>query len=149
MSQPAQIDPRGHRFNAVPTSAVVAAAIVTLEPLPALATALVVFQLVVFVIGGFSNLQASPYAQFFARVVRPRIGPPAEWEDAAPPAFSQVVGSVFLAAALIALLIPGGTGVAYVALSLAFVAALLNATVGLCVGCELYVLLQRLQTSKV
>ncbi len=149
MSQPAQIDPRGHRFNAVPTSAVIAAAIVTLESLPAVATALVVFQLAVFVIGGFSNVQASPYAQFFARVVRPRIGPPTEWEDAAAPAFSQIVGSVLLAAALIALLMPGGTVAAYVALSLAFVAALLNATVGLCVGCELYVLLQRLQTSKV
>ena len=52
MSQPAQIDPRGHRFNAVPTSVVIAAAIVTLETLPAVATALVVFQFVVFVIGG-------------------------------------------------------------------------------------------------
>ena len=149
MSQPAQIDPRGHRFNAVPTSVVIAAAIVTLETLPAVATVLVVFQFVVFVIGGFFNLQASPYAQFFARAVRPRIGPPAEWEDAAPPAFSQVVGSVLLAATVIALLIPGGIVAAYVALSLALVASLLNATVGLCLGCELYVVLQRLQASKV
>jgi len=149
MSQPAQIDPRGHRFNAVPTSAVLAAAILALEPLPAVATALVLFQFAVFVVGGFVNLQASPYARFFTRVVRPRIGPPAEWEDAAPPAFSQVVGAVFLGVAVIGLLIPGATVVAYAGLSLALVASLLNATVGLCVGCELYVLLQRLQTSKV
>jgi hypothetical protein len=148
MTQPAQIDPRGHRFNAVPTAIVIAAAIVTLEPLPAVATGLVIFQLAVFLVGGFHNLGASPYAQFFKRVIRPRIGPPAEWEDAAPPAFSQVVGSAFLTATVVALLIPGGTAAAYVALALAFVAALLNATVGLCLGCELYLLLQRLQTSK-
>ena len=148
MSQPAQIDPRGHRFNAVPTALVIAVAIVTLQPFPVVATTLVVFQLAVFVIGGFHNLSASPYAQFFKRVIRPRIGPPAEWEDSAPPAFSQVVGSVFLAGALVALLVPGGTAAAYVALSLALVAALLNATVGLCLGCELYLLLQRLQATK-
>ena len=149
MTQPSQIDPRGHRFNAVPTAIVIAAAIVTLEPLPKVAAALVVFQLAIFLIGGFHNLQASPYAQFFKRVIRPRIGPPTEWENAAPPAFSQVVGSVFLAVTVIALVIPGGTVVAYLSLSLALVAALLNATVGLCLGCELYLLLQRLQTSKV
>ena len=149
MSQPAQIDPRGHRFNAVPTSAVLAAAILALEPLPAVATALVLFQFAVFVIGGFVNLQSSPYARFFSRFIRPRIGPPAAWEDAAPPAFSQVVGTVFLGVTVIGLLIPGATVVAYAGLSLALVASLLNATVGLCVGCELYVLLQRLQASKV
>jgi hypothetical protein len=149
MTQPSQIDPRGHRFNAVPTSIVIAAAILALEPLRGVATGLVIFQLVVFLVGGFHNLQASPYAQYFQRVVRPRIGPPAEWEDAAPPAFSQVVGSAFLAVTVIALAVPGGTVVAYASLSVALVAALLNATVGLCLGCELYVLLQRLQTSKV
>lgn len=149
MSQPTQIDPRGHRFNAVPTAIVLAAAIVTLEPLPAVATALVIFQLIVFLVGGFYNLGASPYAQFFKRVVRPRIGPPAEFEDSAPPAFSQVVGSVFLAVALAGLVIPGGTVVAYVGLAFALIAALLNASIQLCLGCELYLLLQRLQTSKV
>lgn len=148
MSQPAQIDPRGHRFNAVPTSIVLAAAIVTLESLPAVAIALVIFQLAVFAVGGLYNLAASPYAQFFKRVVRPRIGPPAELEDSAPPAFSQVVGTVFLAVALAGLLIPGGTAVAYVGLALALIAALLNASIQLCLGCELYLLLQRLQTSK-
>jgi len=148
MSQPTQIDPRGHRFNAVPTAIVLAVAIVTLEPLPAVAAALVTFQLIVFLIGGFYNLSASPYAQFFQRVVRPRIGPPAEFEDSAPPAFSQVVGSVFLAVALVGLLIPGGTVVTYIGLAFALIAASLNASIQFCVGCELYLLLQRLQTSK-
>jgi hypothetical protein len=148
MSQPPQIDPRGHRFSAVPTAIVLAAAIVTLEPVPVVATALVIFQLTVFAVGGFHDLSASPYAQFFKRVVRPRIGPPAELEDSAPPAFSQVVGAVFLAVVLIGLLVPGGTVVAYLGLAFALTAALLNASIQLCLGCELYLLLQRLQTSK-
>jgi hypothetical protein len=148
MSQPTQIDPRSHRFNAVPTAIVLAAAIVTLEPLPTVATALVIFQLIVFLVGGFYNLGASPYAQFFQRVVRPRIGPPADFEDSAPPAFSQVVGSVLLVVALAGLVIPGGIVVAYAGLAFALIAALLNASIQLCLGCELYLLLQRLQTSK-
>ena len=148
MSQPVQIDPRGQRFNAAVTSVVVAAAIVTVGTVPALAIALVGLQLAVFAIGGFYQLTASPYALAYARSVRPRIGPPRELENSAGPVFSHVVGALFLAAALAAL-VAGVTVAAYVALALALVAALLNASIGFCLGCELYVILQRLQTSKV
>jgi small-conductance mechanosensitive channel len=147
MSQPAQIDPRGHRFSGAATSIVLAAAILTLEPLRPAALLLVAFQLAVFAVGGFYRLTASPYARLYVRSIRPRIGPPRTLEDSAPPAFSQVVGTVFLAAALVALVL-GATAVTYVALSLALLAALLNAAAGLCLGCELYLALQRLQTSK-
>jgi hypothetical protein len=147
MSQPAQIDRRGHRFSGVITAVVLAAAVVAIEPLRFVALALVVFQLAVFAVGGFYRLTASPYARLYARAIRPRIGPPQELEDSAPPAFSQVVGTVFAAVALAAL-VAGSAPVAYIALSLALLAALLNASVGLCVGCELYLVLQRLQTSK-
>lgn len=147
MSQPAQIDRRGHRFSGVLTAVVLAAAIVTIEPLRPAAIALVVFQLVVFAVGGFYRLTASPYARIYAKVVRPRIGPPGELEDSAAPAFSQIVGTVF-AILTLASLLAGFTTVAYLALSFALLAALLNASVGLCLGCELYLVLQRLQTSK-
>lgn len=148
MSQPAQIDPRGLRFAAVVTSVVLAAAIVAVEPAPIVALVLVVFQLGVFVVGGFFDLTASPYARLYARVVRPRIGPPAALEDAEPPVFSQVVGTVFAVLALLALL-AGAPVLAYLALGLALLAAFLNASIGLCLGCELYLALQRLQTPKV
>jgi hypothetical protein len=147
MSQPAQIDPRGQRFSGVLTTVVLAAAILTWEPLPLVALALVTFQLVVFAIGGFYRLTASPYAHVYARAVRPRIGPPRELEDSAPPVFSQVVGTVVLTIALVAA-VAGAVPVVYVALSFALLAALLNASIGLCLGCELYLALQRLQTSK-
>ena len=148
MSQPVEIDPRGQRFNAAVTSVVIAAAVVALGVLPPVAIALTAFQLAVFAIGGFHRLTASPYALAYARSVRPRIGPPRQLEDSAGPVFSQVLGTLFLAAALAALVV-GATVVAYIALALALFAALLNASIGLCLGCELHLILQRLQTSKV
>ena len=71
------------------------------------------------------------------------IGAPAELEDARPPRFAQLVGLGFATVALAALL-AGATTVALVATALALVAALLNAAVGLCLGCEMYLALRRL-----
>ncbi|KAA1395189.1 DUF4395 domain-containing protein [Aeromicrobium ginsengisoli] len=139
MSQPAQVDPRGLRVNAGITAVVLALVLITPEPLNVV---LLAVQVAVFAVSALVNLQASPYAVFFAKVVRPRIGRPAELEDARPPRFAQLVGLGFTAAALIAFL-AGATTVGYVATVFALVAALLNASVGLCLGCELYLVLRR------
>ncbi len=139
MSQPAQVDPRGLRVVAGITAAVLALVLITPRPV---SVALLVVQVAVFAVSALVSLQASPYAVLFAKVVRPRIGPPAELEDARPPRFAQVVGLGFTAAALIAFL-AGATTVGYVATVFALVAALLNASVGLCLGCELYLALRR------
>jgi small-conductance mechanosensitive channel len=139
MSQPAQVDPRGLRVVAGITAVVLALVLITPRPV---SVALLAVQVAVFAISALVSLQASPYAVLFAKVVRPRIGPPAELEDARPPRFAQVVGLGFTAAALIAFL-AGATTVGYVATAFALVAALLNASVGLCLGCELYLALRR------
>ena len=139
MSQPAQVDPRGLRVNAGITAVVLAAVLVTPEPV---SVALLAVQVAVFAVSALVSLQASPYAVFFAKVVRPRLGRPAELEDARPPRFAQLVGLLFTATALIAFL-AGATAVGYVATVFALVAALLNASVGLCLGCEFYLVLRR------
>ncbi|VXB57288.1 DUF4395 domain-containing protein [Aeromicrobium sp. 9AM] len=139
MSQPAHVDPRGLRVVAGITAVVLALVLITPRPL---SVALLAVQVAVFAISALVSLQASPYAVLFAKVVRPRIGPPAELEDARPPRFAQVVGLGFTAAALIAFL-AGATTVGYVATAFALVAALLNASVGLCLGCEFYLALRR------
>ncbi len=139
MSQPTQVDPRGLRVVAGITAVVLALVLVTPRPV---SVALLAVQVAVFAVSALVSLQASPYAVLFAKVVRPRIGPPAELEDARPPRFAQVVGLGFTAAALIAFL-AGATTVGYVATVFALVAALLNASVGLCLGCELYLALRR------
>jgi hypothetical protein len=141
MSQPTQVDPRGLRFVAGITAVVLA--LVLAIAVDAVRVALLGVQVAVFAIAAFVSLAASPWAIVFARLVRPRIGPPSELEDARPPRFAQLVGLAFTAVALVGLL-AGGTTVALVATAFALVAALLNAAVGLCLGCEMYLVLRRL-----
>ena len=139
MSSPAQVDPRGLRVSAAITAAVLALVLV----LPrSVGEVLLAVQVVIFAASSVIGLHASPYAQLFARAVRPRLGAPAETEDARPPRFAQVVGLAFSGAGLIALLL-GATVAGYVLVGFAFAAALLNASVGLCLGCEMYLALRR------
>lgn len=140
MSLPTQVDPRGLRVVAAIT-AVVLAAVLVIDSEPVRITLLAI-QVAVFAVAALVGLGRSPYAIFYAKVVRPRIGPPAELEDARPPRFAQFVGLAFTVVALIALL-AGGTTLALIATAFALVAALLNAAVGLCLGCELYLVLRR------
>jgi Domain of unknown function (DUF4395) len=139
MSQPTQVDPRGLRVSAGITAGVLALVLVTPGPVSGI---LLATQVAVFALSALVSLKVSPYSVLFAKVVRPRIGPPAELEDARPPRFAQLVGLVFTGSALIAFL-AGATTVGYVATVFALVAALLNASVGLCLGCELYLALRR------
>ena len=144
MSQPTQVDPRGLRVVAAITAVVLAAVLVI--PSEPVRIVLLAAQVAVFATAALIGLQTSPYAIFYATVVRPRIGAPAELEDARPPRFAQVVGLAFTTIALVALL-AGATTVALVATAFALVAALLNAAVGLCLGCEMYLVLRRLSPS--
>ncbi len=133
------IDPRGPRFAASLTSIVLVLVLVT--P-PQVAVVLLAFQTVVFAIGAFRGVQHTPYAVLFRAVVRPRLSPPSDLEDPRPPRFAQAVGLGFALVGLVALLL-GATVVGLVAVGLALVAALLNAVVGYCLGCEIYLLLRR------
>ena len=49
-------------------------------------------QALVFALGAVDQ---SPYGLLFRRFVRPRLGPPAELEDARPPRFAQALGLAF------------------------------------------------------
>jgi len=144
MSQPTQVDPRGLRVVAAVTAVVLAAVLVI--PSEPVRLVLLALQVAVFAVAGLIGLHRSPYAIFYATLVRPRLGPPDELEDARPPRFAQLVGLAFTTTALVALL-AGATTVALVATTFALVAALLNAAVGLCLGCEMYLVLRRLAPS--
>ena len=141
-----QIDPRGARFAAAVT-AVVLAAVLLLAPSP-LGVALLVVQTAVFAIGAGRGVQRTPYSWLFRTVIRPRIGPPAETEDAAPPRFAQAVGLGFAVVGLVGFLL-GASLVGVVATGFALAAALLNAVFGLCLGCEAYLLIKRLTGPRV
>ena len=141
-----QIDPRGARFAAAVT-AVVLAAVLLLAPSP-VAVALLAVQAVVFGIGAGLGVQHTPYSRVFRAAVLPRIGPPAEKEDAAPPRFAQAVGLAFAVVGLVGFLL-GADLVGLVATGFALAAALLNAVFGFCLGCEMYLLLTRLTGPRV
>jgi Domain of unknown function (DUF4395) len=137
---PTLIDPRGPRVAATLTSAVLA--LVLLTGPGALSTTLLAAQAAVFAVGALAGVQHTPYALLFRTLIRPRLGKPAELEDAAPPRFAQGVGLAFALVGLAGLL-SGLTTLGLVAVGLALVAALLNAAVGLCLGCEVYLLIKR------
>ena len=130
------IDPRGPRFTATVTSVVLAAVLVTSS------LWLLAVQTAVFAIATIWGVGASPYARLYARVVRPRLGPPAELEDERPPRFAQAVGLGFSTIGLVGLL-TGLTGLFYLLITAAFAAAFLNAAFGFCLGCEIYLLARR------
>lgn len=144
MSQPTQVDPRGLRFGAAITSAVLAISLVASVKV---AVVLLTLQAIVFALGAFGSLQRAPYGLLFAKFVRPRLGAPAETEDARPPRFAQLVGFGFLVIALAGFL-TGAVFIGYAATAFALIAALLNASVGLCLGCELYLAFRRFTPAK-
>lgn len=131
-----QIDVRGPRFGAWITTVVLAVVLVT-GWWPLLAA-----QAVVFAVGAFAGLRWAPYGLVFRYLVAPRLGPVTEREDPEPPRFAQAVGLVFAALGVLGYA-TGVTPLGIVATAAALVAALLNAAVGFCLGCEMYLLLRR------
>jgi hypothetical protein len=81
------------------------------------------------------------WAQIFARVIWPRIGAPAELEDARPPRFAQLIGFVLTAVALTSFVL-GADVTGYCLTALAFCAGAINACTGLCLGCKAYQLVR-------
>ncbi|MGA9747394.1 MAG: DUF4395 domain-containing protein [Nocardioides sp.] len=134
------IDPRGPQVAASLTT-VLLAVVLLVAPSP-LAVGLLAFQAVVFGVGAGRGVARTPYAWLFRTVIRPRLAPPAELEDAGPPRFAQAVGLAFTVVALGGYL-SGAALLGSVATGFALAAAFLNAAFGFCLGCELFLLGKR------
>jgi hypothetical protein len=130
------IDVRGPRFGAAVTTVVLAVVLVTGSAW------LLAWQLLVFALGAAGGVTRAPYGWLFRRFVRPRIGPPTEFEAPQPPQFAQAVGLVFAALGLVGY-VAGWQWLALAATGAALAAAFLNAAFGYCLGCELYLLVRR------
>src|SRR5215472_5736163 len=96
----ARVDPRLLRFSAGATASVLAVVLLIVDVARPLGFGLLASQVAVFAFTAFVSFQWSLWAQIFARVIWPRIGAPAELEDARPPRFAQFVSFVFTALAL-------------------------------------------------
>jgi len=136
-----EIDPRGPIFGALITTAVLIVVLLTSSAW------LLAAQAVVFAIGAFLGLKYAPYGLIYRYLVRPRLGPPKELEAQAPPRFAQGVGLVFAAVGVIGYA-SGVTGLGVVATAMALIAAFLNGAFGICLGCEMYLLIRRIMPGK-
>ena len=135
---PAPIDPRGPRTNQAVLACALVLGFVTdqrwVAPLFA----------VVLLLGAAFGPAWGPVLRFYQLVIRPRLSAPDELEDPRPPRFAAAVGVVFLVAASLAFALDAvvlGWTLSLIVASLAALAA----STGLCVGCEMYVLLIRLR----
>ncbi|WP_402374026.1 DUF4395 domain-containing protein [Isoptericola rhizosphaerae] len=144
-AEPAGIDPRGPRVGAGITATMLAVVVLLGPTTPALVLLAVVA--LSFLPGAVWGPRATWQGWLFRVLVRPRLGRPEHLEDPRPPRFAQLVGlvvtgvGVVLGLAGVLAAVPWAAGVA-------FLAAALNATVGLCLGCELYVIGRRLRRAR-
>lgn len=125
------VDPRGPRFAAWVTTAVLVAVLATSSAV------LLGAQAAVFALGAFAGLRFQPYGLAYRVAVAPRLGPPTEREDPAPVRFSQGVGFLFAATGTLGYAL-GAPVVGIVATAMALGAAFLSAAFGYCLGCEIY-----------
>src|SRR6266481_900011 len=112
-----EIDPRGPRFSAVITTIVLA-------------------------VGALAGLRYAPYGLLYRYLIRPRLGPPAQTEAEAPPRFAQAMGLAIAGVGVICLA-AGATAAGLVFTALALAAAFFNAAFDLCLGCHVYLFIQR------
>jgi hypothetical protein len=156
-TRPRGIDPRGPRFTAGITALLllidVFLGLTGLSTSPELASStlaerildpafLLLLVIALLFLWGVLSPPTAPWGALFRTVVRPRLAPPADLEDPRPPRFAQGVGLFVVGVGLILGLfaVPWALPIAA---ALAFVAAFLNAVFGLCLGCQLYLVLQR------
>ena len=133
MSTAPGIDPRGPRTAAWITTVVLAVVLLTHSGV------LLALQALVFALGARG---LSPYGLLYKKAVRPRLAPLAELEAEPPTRFAQVVGLAFAVVGAVAFL-AGAETVGVVSTAFALAASFLIAAFGLCLGCELYLIVQR------
>jgi len=141
------VDSRGPRFGAAITT-VVLAVVLVMAGVSHLAAGWILFaQTLVFAVGALAGLRYAPYGAIFRHLVRPRLGPPSKTEPEAPPRFSQGVGMVFAGIGAIGFAVGVPVlGIVFAAFALA--AAFLNAAFDYCLGCQMYLLIQRIRPAQ-
>lgn len=90
-----------------------------------------------------AGVKNHPYSKIFTRLVKPRLKKAAEFEEAAPPTFAQAVGFLVTVIGVVLHLIGIPLALPIVA-GVTFVVAFLNASIGFCLGCQIYLGLSRI-----
>ncbi|UFU08230.1 DUF4395 domain-containing protein [Ruania halotolerans] len=141
---PSGIDPRGPRVGAALTSALLVLAIVVGGSGGLMVLAVVVASFLLGTVGGVGRTWQG---LLYRVLIRPRLVAPQELEDPRPPRFAQGIGLAITGVGLILGLL-GVTWALPVFAGIALIAAFLNAAFGLCLGCEMYLLLLRVRSPR-
>lgn len=91
---------------------------------------------------GVVSPRTAPWGVLYRHLIQPRLAPPTDLEDPRPPRFAQGVGLLVTSVGLV-LHVLGVPLALPIAAAVAFMAAFLNAVFGLCLGCQLWLILQR------
>ena len=147
----AGIDPRGPRFAAGVTALLLLVDVFLGLTTPLGATVaeraldpafLLLLAIALLFLWSVVSPRTAPWAALYRGLVQPRLKQAPDLEDPRPPRFAQGVGLFVVTIGLILHLV-GVPWALPIAAAAAFVAAFLNAVFGLCLGCQLYLLLQR------
>jgi hypothetical protein len=150
-SKPRGIDPRGPRFAAGITALLLLVDVFlglttpigsTVAERAAEPAFLLLVVIALLFLWGVLSPRTAPWGALYRTVIQPRLAPPTDLEDPRPPRFAQGVGLFVVTIGLI-LHLAGVPWALPIAAAAAFVAAFLNAVFGLCLGCQLYLVLQR------
>jgi hypothetical protein len=150
-SKPRGIDPRGPRFAAGITALLLLVDVFLGLTTPIGATVaeraaepafLLLVVIALLFLWGVLSPRTAPWGVLYRTLIQPRLTPPTDLEDPRPPRFAQGVGLFVVTIGLI-LHLAGVPWALPIAAAAAFVAAFLNAVFGLCLGCQLYLVLQR------
>jgi len=150
-SKPRGIDPRGPRFAAGITALLLLVDVFLGLTTPIGATVaeraaepafLLLVVIALLFLWGVLSPRTAPWGVLYRTLIQPRLTPPTDLEDPRPPRFAQGVGLIVVTIGLI-LHLAGVPWALPIAAAAAFVAAFLNAVFGLCLGCQLYLILQR------
>jgi hypothetical protein len=146
MSRPGQVDAQVPRGKAAFHALLLVAAFLIDQPFPPAGKVIVALTALAMAVSVVGGPRWSLFGRLFQQVVRPALHlGPGTIEAAAPHRFAEMVGAIFLLAATGAFLL--GLATVGWALSLLVAAlAALNWLAGLCVGCQMYVLLRRMRT---
>ncbi len=141
---PTGIDPRGPRFGAAITSALLLITVFLGRDKATEEGGFVLLAIVdaLFLVGATVGNAKHPYGLLFKKFVRPRLAAPKELEDPRPPQFAQTVGFLVASLGLVTSAFGFEYGVALFA-GFAFVAAFLNAAFAFCLGCQIWLGLRR------
>lgn len=139
MSTSGQVDSKVPRAKAVFHASLPAVAFLLGPPAAPVILGVTGLAMAASVLGG---PRYSLFGKLFASIRRWVKVEPGQLEESAPHRFAEAVGAIFLLAAAVSFL-AGLQGLGE-ALSLIVVAlAILNAAAGICVGCQMYLLIQK------